>query len=538
MPKIPTSNNTSGLGHVEVGNLRIGERFQYHRDGGEFGAGIARAGSGIASLGNAMMEFAQKKQDAENDLAAAEYKAAWARREQDLETRMSQNPGMVEEFGNWAQESDKDWEKVSKTFTDRMSGDYRKRFLTEWEPVRTKAVGERLRISNRAAVKRIADGYTSVIQLNCKAGNYKGAIGAADIAAEHGVFAPEQVEDIKKRYVPQMQDFNEVNALVENAPAEAAKVLKDQNNYSNLTSDQRKTFLSIAYRRDAEKRLGENEALEARLLNGESVTEDEVRKNFKDRTSADDLKQMNQQLKMVQGFSAKRETAKERLAEAQKRKQFEQTSADLIDINFSANANTAAKEYADRKRDILAGFSGRGSDARRLIGYLDESYKVYLNSKAAKEPPAKTSYRDSYIYKYGKSVIDNIGKKDIGFDGFLWNNDYSEPTVESNRKTLTVLFEDFMIQNPTATLAETEKFIEDTRKEINHTKVEDMVNFAEQFRKRRRLQSYRTPENAAETAAELNNTGNVEIRTTEQGDTEVFDAASHANLKSTVRLKK
>lgn len=536
MPKIPTSNNTSGLGHVEVGNLRIGEQLQYHRDGGEFGAGIARAGSGLASLGNAMMEFAQKKQDAENDLAAAEYKAAWTKREQKLETKMSNNPGMVEEFGNWAQESDKEWVKESKAFTDRMTGDYRKRFLTEWEPVRTKAVGERLRISNRAAVKRIADDYTSVIQELCQSGMYDDAYLEAEVAYADGVFTPEQVEDITKRYIPQMEDFNAVNALVENAPAKALEELKNQNNYKNLTTEQRTNFLRSAGRRDAEKRLAENERLEERLLNGEAVSVDEVKKNFEGRNSAGDIQQKNQQIKMVQSFSARRDTAKERLEAANRKRLFEQTGYDLIKTEFSPNIEDAAKEYAQKRNKILELFSNRASEVKTLVSYLNESYNSHLNN--LKKGTKKPTYRESYVYTWGEGYIDNIKKEDIGYDGFLWNNDYSKPTVESNRKTLTVLFEDFMIQNPTATQAEAEKFIEDTRKEINHTKVENMVNFVEQFRKRRRPQSYRTPENEAETAAELKNTGNVEIRTTEQGDTEVFDAASHANLKSTVRLKK
>lgn len=414
MPRIPTSGNASALGHVNQGNLRIGERLQYYRDGSEFGEGIERAGRAISAVGSAVVEFAEKKQRAEDNLAAAEYRAAWKKRELELEERMEANPGMVEEFGKWAEENDKAWDKESKVFTDRMSRDFRKAFVIDADVMRREAVSSRIRTSNRAAVKRLRNQYTTLIQELCQSGSYDDAVLQANVAAADGVFTNEEADYYREKYVPQMRDYQEVETLVKNAPAEAAKVLEDQNNYSNLTSDQRKTFLSIAYRRDAEKRLGENESLEARLLNGESVTEDEVRKNFEGRTSADDLKQMNQQLKMVQGFSAKRETAKERLAEAQKRKQFEQTSADLIDIKFSANANTAAKEYAERKRNILADFSGRGSDARRLIGYLDESYKVYLNSKTTKEQPAKTSYRDSYIYQYGKTVIDNIANRKIG----------------------------------------------------------------------------------------------------------------------------
>lgn len=176
MPRIPLST-AQKIGHVDA------EVNQQSAPGMGFGMDDARAlqnagdaiGQAGRGLGNAMMQFAERVQEAEDRLAAAEYETAWNKRQKELETRMKENPGSVKDFGKWATESDAAWENDSKQYTDRMSKRYRDVFETNWRRQRDNAVYRRQELTIQAQVKSLQDGYAKQIQERINTGDYNGA---------------------------------------------------------------------------------------------------------------------------------------------------------------------------------------------------------------------------------------------------------------------------------------------------------------------------------------------------------------------------
>ena len=191
-----------------------------------------------------LMKWGGALQDAENNLASREYLAAYAEHQKKLNERMAQSPGAVEEFGKWAAEADKEWEKSSKVYTDRMSEKFRSNFLAEQQINRTQAIGKRTQIAYQARATRIFNGYKDNIEKLCQNGEFEEAYATVGVAGagEFPVFSPEQIRQYNEKYIPQMQNIHQLKTALANNDFSVLEKLEDEKNFSALTPQQRKEW--------------------------------------------------------------------------------------------------------------------------------------------------------------------------------------------------------------------------------------------------------------------------------------------------------
>ena len=299
MPRIPLST-AQKIGHVDA------EVNQQSAPGMGFGMDDARAlqnagdaiGQAGRGLGNALMQFGERVQEAEDRLAAAEYETEWKRRQGELEKQMKENPGSVKDFGKWASDSDAAWENDSKQYTDRMSKRYRDVFEANWRRHRDDAVFRRQEITIQARVKSLQDRCAKQIQERINAGDYDGAkklvAEFSNITDDNGnpcsPFTKDQIEGFGD-FVNKSETFGELRDIFDSEkPVKIAMTLqclqekeKETGTYitfKNLTEEERTRW--IKYGENALRKIENQQcedALYTYLENGTYDSEDELREN-------------------------------------------------------------------------------------------------------------------------------------------------------------------------------------------------------------------------------------------------------------------
>ncbi|MBQ7395946.1 MAG: hypothetical protein IJW08_05370 [Lentisphaeria bacterium] len=502
MPEIPKSN-LHLLDHVNAGVPLSNHQVRYYGGDGTAGAlGNFRKGMEQLTFAAAREyqrqsavaeEFRKKYEDTENRLAATEARNLYSQINSEVDLRMTENPGLFNEFADWAKDADSRFSEEVKPFLERMTPDFRKQFEADFEGIRNSTFEKRKKIGMHA---KITADYTRFQEL------FK-HFAPTDMGAAlelldnfRGTLISEQ-EYLTKRDVdlPRLfqsaQARRDIDAGKENiiSQLEAVDEQGSYINYPAMTPEHRTTLVRYARAKDEQKRAEENARIYELLAGGMEYTADIVEKNFEGKTSPEDLNQKNQQLQMIDRFQSAKKRAQ---TAAQKKHYDDQFNSDLysiITMEFPVNNEDAAIVYSRTKKDIFSRYAGDGQSVNRLLSQLDSVYAARPRPAAAGgKEPAETggsSYKNSPVYQAATAKI-----KDAKQNGRLsaavkswWGTDDAEDdsagTVTYIEKLLTIDVDDFIQQNPQAKFPEIDKYIDERITYYNKRTVEDIANMVQ-----------------------------------------------------------
>lgn len=376
MPRIPTANQPGLINH---------NRDTVHMQGApgiDWNTGTAKSlaafGRSFERATGSMLNFLEKEQAAENDLAAIEAQNLFDSIQNDLQLRMAENPGKLEEFNNWAKEADNRYRKESEAITARMSRDYRTKFDARMAGAQEQALQKRANFVMQAKVTNLRSRYESEYKSAALAGNVKGAADILGLMQANGLLTDEQVK-IYRADIDRLAQSGEIQRLAESNPLAAVEALKARNqdgsysNYTNLPENYRKQMIAYAERENNRRQVEWQKDFATKLVTGEQVPE------------LPDLKEMlaNQEIDIATYQSALAMLDRKNMDKLDAELAKGETPYDLEELErlhdngfVSDGFYTAAKKKFDAFKqrkdsaDMLAGASVPESVAK-----LDEQYK-------------------------------------------------------------------------------------------------------------------------------------------------------------------
>lgn len=415
MPRIPLSTSQK-VRHADAAVHQQGT------PGGswgmEDGAALQRAGNDLGNafrhLGNAMMEFDQRRQESEDRLAAAEYEAAWTAKEEELERRMRENPGQYREFGKWASESDLSWADQGRQYTDRMTEDYRKLFEANWTKHRKTAIHRRQVLTIEASVKSQRSRYEQLLQDHCNSGNYDAATGVlTEIRGlEVAPYSQDELDNMD-RYILGMKDTGEIRSQIDAGDFAVVDRLKEKDekgtykNFPNLTPDKRAEWIRYAERQQEISRLESRRSyLADGLSSGKYQSKEDLDRLYKEgKISAEDYKfrfDFAEAMETKQKRSAAeawRESVNSRIAE------YNDTGKYPLSRKEAAarlkNGEITAEQYNDEIR-IIEAISGK-EEQQRQKEHREESESIRLDQESRLAEFHKTGE-----YPVTKELLDSL----------------------------------------------------------------------------------------------------------------------------------
>lgn len=467
MPKIPISKGAGFVQHTEAGHLNIRERLHYYDDHkADFWKGLSKLGDSLYGIGMKGIEFAEKLQDSENALAAGEYRAAWNKREAALEDRMNQNPGEVENFGKWAEESDKEWQKESEQFTSRMSKTFRANFENNFSVHRQNALSQRRAKSFQAAVTRQRSMFDKLAKDAAEAGDYDMAEWAANEAAACGVITPAEQDNYLNVYIPQMRDFNAVNERINKKDYSVIADLQ-KNVYTTLDEKQKRAFISAARSQQTEDRLEWESEYTRSFVAGNPPYNDMKSLESAFTGGVIDTRQYNYAARLIEARDRQRSEARIEKFNVDITKGITPTAGDLKKQLDSGKITRAEYLYmmgvvqkiSDHKEKLALAAKNRADNMRKVQAAEMEKRKITaietaLNAEEANEmisldPQVLADFKDKYyrlieeaslppekVYKLQIKVNDLIDKVKKG------KGEFSTPEGRIVRKYIQRTFRD------------------------------------------------------------------------------------------------
>lgn len=468
MPKIPMSNKAGAVQYqrstVPLTNVpRIAPVVNHDAEAlVNFGKEISNAGGRIfdaaSGLVSARNKFFQQLQDTEDRLAATEARNLYRTINADLKDRMSKNPAQFDKFEEWAQEADKRYADEVKSFTGKMSADFRKQFEAEMSGIRIENLGQRTELANHA---RVTANY-NLFQSQWKDAALRGDLAECNrlLESERGKLINEQEYQQKKLDYARLADFGLVKRAVEGNVPGIIEKLKERNpeggyvNFSGLEESARDRFIRVAESQDAVRRANENAILVDRLNSGEQITLEQIEKNFEGQTSPEALRQKLIQKEIVRKVLHTRAGYKAKATEEQRKRKLNAAEWDIYSYNFSSDPTVNKMEYAKLQDKINSEYAPYDEERKILHKQLDA---VYL-----KKTQTEKSYKNTPIYKDGEKLIAIFKDQGRFFADKNWSfrDDESKATVNLIEKAIRLDLDHYIQDHPKATQEEVYKYLD------------------------------------------------------------------------------
>lgn len=493
--------------------------------------GLERLGESISGLGrdlthatDAYLRYAEESAEAENTLATVEAQNIQLDGEAKLDERISANPGAYEQYGEWAREIDSETAEKLKPVLNRMTARYREQFEERLAGRRQQAIAERIRLGNLARSRAQKEKFDQDLTAAASRGDLETV--EFMIARERGRLFGDEKADLYRKNALRISDEYAARYLVDSGALDAVERLSARNEdgsykeFTNMSQQYRDSMIRYARGVRAERQteartdfvtgllagkvpseqeinaredlspetkndfikmtrayLANDAAIQlsADLLAGKKVSEQEIM----DRTDLE-LKTKNKLVSMIRSAEGRSESAREANA-ARQRQEYakkqqdarDRTSLEIMDLAWSPDPAGRKEQYDAMYGKICAGFADNPGYIITLRKQLDESLK------AVEQPDS--SYKNSMQYQYAMTKLDSMrdqlySKNDER--GFLWiRYDADEQKVkDQNFAMFKVLIDEFIRRNPDATQAEIDAFIDSTRKQINETRVSDVLD--------------------------------------------------------------
>jgi hypothetical protein len=481
MPKIPMPELSAPVGRVSNLSPVSGGKIQPVRQGEDIADALGGFKSSIERFGGAVAEFRKEQENTENELAAAEAQNLYTEINDALIRRMAENPGAFGEFEKWSNEADELFRKQERQFTDRMTPEFRKKYSLRMQA--NIIAHRKQRIMTGMQSKVTAD--YNLFQKLFKEAAEQNQQQALNLLEQHrGKLISEQEYQIKKEIdLPRTFQFADARRRIDAGESGIIEQLEAQDskgNYVNFTAvspEKRRSLLSYAKAKDSQTRANENLAFLDMLNSGSPISKDTVEASFEGRTSPEDLRQKMEQLKMVDRFESARERATTAANEKKEKDDLNSMLFDIVTMKPPAGEYERAQAQADWERKIYTRFAGNGNAVHRLKQELSEVFK------ASNPQTANQSYKNSYIYQYAFRFLSGM-KKDFysqenEADRSWWNSDKedSKEVVSANYKMAQVALDAFIKNNPHATNADVETFLQNLKKDVNKTEVGKLIGF-------------------------------------------------------------
>ena len=493
--------------------------------------GLERLGESISGLGrdlthatNAYLRYAEESAEAENTLATVEAQNIQLDGEAKLDERISANPGAYEQYGEWAREIDSETAEKLKPVLNRMTARYREQFEERLAGRRQQAIAERIRLGNlarsRAQKEKFDQDFTTAAS--------RGDLETVEfmISRERGRLFGDEEADLYRKNAGRISDEYAARSMVDSGALDAVERLSARNadgsykEFTNMGQQYRDSIIRYARGVSAERQtkartdfvtgllagkipseqeinaredlspetkndfismtrsyLANDAAtqLSADLLAGKKVSEQEIM----DRTDLE-LETKNKLVSMIRAAEGRSESAREANA-ARQRQEYakkqqdarDRTSLEIMDLAWSPDPARRKEQYDAMYGKICTGFADNPGYIITLRKQLDESLK------AVEQPDS--SYKNSMQYQYGMAKLDSMRDQlysknnERNWIGY-WGDADEQEVKDQNFAMFKVRLDEFIRQNPKATQAEIDAFLDSTRKQINETKVSEVLD--------------------------------------------------------------
>ena len=424
--------------------------------------GLDKIGRVLNSGVSALAEFQRKSEETENNLSAAEARNYFTKLNADLTQRMADNPGSFNDFKKWAEETDKQYAAGAKKYLDRMTPEFRRQFEVNMQHLRLTSLDQRIRTGIQAKVTADYNRFQTLFK-EYAVNNHEEAIKLLDL--HRGKLISEQEYKTKMEIDwPRIAQSAEARRLIDANADGIIQWLEVKNNdgvfqnYPAITPEHRRELINYAKAKDSRKRLDENTVFLDQLNSGKIITAKDVEKSFEGKTTPEDLRQKQEQIKMVRVFESNRERATTAANKAALDRRINADELRIYNYNFSPDETTAKQQYADLKRELLVSYSGDMATFDKLEKRLDTAYQ------SAREP--KTSYKNSPLFKEGEKIL--AGFKAQGMfaagSGGRWiseKGDKSRATASYVQEVMENDLANFVQDNPHATYDDLRKALTD-----------------------------------------------------------------------------
>lgn len=488
MPDIPKSN-PGLLDHVNASAPLSNHQLRYYGGNGtaealgNFRRGLDGAVSAAAReyqrSTTAIADFKKKQEDTENRLSAAEARNAWAKIDGELTNRMAKNPAAYDKFKEWAKEADNNVAEVIKPFLDKMTPDFRKEFELELAGRRQAAFTNHV---HTGILAKVSAEYTRFQNLfkDYAVNNYDAAIKLLDdhrgVLINENEYRTKRDIDLPKIF-QSAQARRDIDANKEDIISVLEQVDDKGNhvNYPNITPEHRNTLLRYAKAKDAQRRADENTAIYEGLSMGATITKEDIEWVFEGKTSAEDLRQKQEQIQMVERFESARERAKTAAEQKHFDTKLNNALYELMTMEFPANEDEAKKLLADKTRQIFNDYAGNGNAVSRLKTQLDETYKATRKQSQGKDV-VSVSYKNTPEYQAAIAEISELKKRGkLAADKPGWGDDESAGTATYIEKMLTIDVDNYIKKNPNVQMHELSKYLTEQVEFYNKSTVEEIA---------------------------------------------------------------
>lgn len=430
---------------------------------------------------SALAEFQRQSEETENNLSAAEARNYFTKLNADLTQRMADNPGAYNDFKKWAEETDKQYAAGAKRFLDRMTPEFRRQFEVNMQHLRLTSLDQRIRTGLQAKVTADYNRFQTLFK-EYAVTNHEEAIRLLDL--HRGKLISEQEYKTKMEIdLPRIAQSAEVRRLIDANADGIIQWLEVKNNdgvfqnYPAITPEHRRELINYAKAKDSRKRLDENTVFLDQLNSGKIITAKDVEASFAGKTTPEDLRQKQEQIKMVRVFESNRERATTAANKAALDRRINADELRIYNFNFSPDETTAKQQYADLKRELLVSYSGDMAAFDKLAKRLDTAFQ------SSREP--KTSYKNSPLFRDGTNIL--AGYKAQGMfaaAGGFWGKekaDTSGATASYIENIMENDLADFVQDHPQATAADLKKHLDEKISLYNKTPVSEIAEM--QFNK-------------------------------------------------------
>lgn len=460
MPDIPKTQ-TGLIQHTRATTPLTQQVHLKHYNNGN-AEGWANLGKAINAGVSALAEFQRKAEETENNLSAAEARNYFTKLNAALTKRMADNPGAFNDFKKWAEETDKVYEEGAKQYLDRMTPEFRKQFEVNMQSLRVQSMNERIRTGIQAKVTADYNRFETLF----KELAISDPVQAKNLLDENrGKLISEQVYQTRLSIdLPRISQGALARRMIDAATPGIIETLEKTYadgkyvNFPNITDDKRRELVTYAKAKDSRRRYDENTILLDQLNSGKVISAKDVENAFAGKTSPEDLRQKQEQIKMVRVFESNRERATTAANKAALDRRINADELRIYTYNFSPNETQAQQQYADLKRELLVNYSGDMATFDKLAKRLDTAYQ------SSREP--KTSYKNSPLFKEGEKIL-AIFKAQGMFAagrGSRWiteKGDKSRATASYIEQVMENDLANFVQDNPNATYNDLRKALTD-----------------------------------------------------------------------------
>lgn len=289
MPRIPLSNGPDRLGHVSDsarmsgGPSLSGQHIEVQADEARalrgFGEAISLAGGAIS---DSLLQYAKTSIEVDNRLAAAEAQNLYRSIQDELQTRMKENPNQFDQFEGWAKDADKRYTEEVKSITDRMTPGYRQLFDEEMRGRRIESVGQQMRIGIQAKTAAQKEKYMYLYKDACSRMDPIQARQLTATAKETGLISEEEAE-LREREIGRFVDLEEVKLLCESNPEKCLMRLQGYTAegyafFPNITQEDRDKWIRFSEAKAGRFRQEQDYKFLASIVDGNQLyTRDEIK---------------------------------------------------------------------------------------------------------------------------------------------------------------------------------------------------------------------------------------------------------------------